>query len=176
MKTQKKKSPHLGIDIGKVIMSPISGGKSDTSFLSGDLQGAMQTPPSPNVFEGVSALVEAFDGNVWLVSKAGANVQFKTKAWLRHWDFFAETRLPRTNVRFCLRRSEKAGHCKQLRLSHFIDDRLDVLQHLRPIAPHLYLFGEQPRLNDIPDWVTHVPNWRQTVEAVMSDIVGDARV
>lgn len=167
---QKKTSPRLGIDIGKVIMSPISGGKSDTSFLSGDLQRAMQTPPSPNAFEGVKALVDAFDSQAWLVSKAGPNVQFKTKEWLKHWKFFAETGLPRDNVRFCLQRPEKAGHCKQLKISHFIDDRLDVLEHLRGIVSHLYIFGEQPRLNNIPDWVTHVADWRQTVETVVQDL------
>lgn len=151
-------------------MSPVSGGKSDTTFLSGDLQRAMQTPPSPNAFEGVRTLVDAFDGGAWLISKAGPNVQFKTKEWLKHWSFFAETGLPRGNLRFCMRRPEKAGHCKQLKISHFVDDRLDVLEHLRGVVPNLYLFGEQPRLRSAPDWVTPVLDWEQTVEIILQDL------
>lgn len=170
MNKQHKNSPRVGIDIGRVIMSAISDGKSDTSFLSGDLQRAMKTAPAPNAFEGVNALVEAFDGQAWLVSKAGPSVQFKTKEWLKHWKFFAETGLPRGNLRFCLRRPEKAGHCKQLKISHFIDDRLDVLEHLRGVVPHLYLFGEQPHLECIPGWTKHVTDWQHTVEVVLQDL------
>lgn len=169
MKQQRTPPPRLGIDIGKVIMEPIRGGKADTAFLSGSLERAMETPPAPGAFDGVRTLVEAFAGQAWLVSKAGPNVQAKTRRWLRHWDFFAATGLAPKHLRFCLRREDKAGHAKQLKLTHFIDDRLDVLEHLRGIVPHLYLFGEQPRLKHIPDWVTPVADWPHTVARVLAD-------
>jgi hypothetical protein len=165
--------PHIGIDIGKVIMAPVQGGKTDTSFLQGDLARALQTPPSPGAIAGVRRLVEAFGGQAWLISKAGPSVQFKTKQWLRHWDFYRETGLPQSHLRFCLRRPEKAGHCKQLLITHFIDDRLDVLKHLRGLTEQLYLFGEQPKLDRIPDWVVHVVDWRETTERVLADLSGE---
>ncbi len=160
-----KNHPRIGIDIGRVIMAPVKDGKADTSFLSGSLERAMETPPSPGAFDAVRDLVELFDGEAWLVSKCGKTVQDKTKRWLRHWDFYGETGLRPENLRFCLKRPEKAGHCKQLKLTYFIDDRLDVLEHLEGIVPNLYLFGEQ-KTNDFPGWLTHVPNWAEAWDAV----------
>lgn len=162
--------PKIGIDIGRVIIGPVIGGKADTSFLGGTLEKALETPPSPHAFESIAKLVEIFGGHAWLVSKCGPNVQQKTKAWLRHWNFHNITGLPAGNVRFCLERPQKAHHCKQLKLTHFIDDRLDVLQHLRDLVPNLYLFGEQPKLEEIPEWVSHVENWPATVDAIASSL------
>lgn len=175
MSNHRNKSPRLGIDIGRVIMAPIKGGKADTSFLSGSLERAMQTPPSPGALEGVARLVEAFDGQAWLISKAGPRVQDKTKRWLRHWDFYRITGLPQNHLRFCLERSQKAGHCKQLCITHFIDDRLDVLAHLKGPVPNLYLFGEQPTLDAAPDWVAHVADWNEATSAVLRDRTGVGR-
>ena len=174
MATSKIRQPRIGIDIGRVIMAPVQGGKADTSFLRGDLAQALETPPSPGAFEGVGRLVEAVEGQAWLVSKAGPSVQAKTRRWLRHWDFHGRTGLPRGHLRFCLERRDKAGICKQLLITHFIDDRLDVLKHLRGQVGRLYLFGEQPKLDAIPDWVTPVADWRETTGRVLAELCGTA--
>jgi hypothetical protein len=162
--------PCIGIDIGRVIMAPIKGGKADTAFLSGTLERAMKTPPSPGAFEGVRTLTAAFGGRAWLISKAGPNVQQKTKVWLQHWGFYDATGLPPEQVLFCLQRPQKAEHCRQLKITHFIDDRLDVLEAMRGEVPFLYLFGEQPRLEEIPDWTVHVADWEQTANAVLHQL------
>lgn len=173
MNKHRNSEPRIGIDIGRVIMTPVKGGKADTSFLSGSLEKALATPPSPGAFVGVRSLVSAFGGRAWLVSKAGPKVQYKTKQWLRHWDFYGETGLPRAHLRFCLERSQKVGHCRQLKITHFVDDRLDVLEHLHGSVAKLYLFGEQPSLDEVPDWVTPVADWRETTEAVLRDLAPD---
>lgn len=170
MKNIKNITPRVGIDFGKVIISPIKGGKSDTAFLSGNLSCAMQTPPGAGAFAGVRALVDLFAGQAWVVSKAGPSVQQKSTQWMRHWNFHEETGLPFNHLRFCRRRSEKAEHCTQLGITHFIDDRLDVLRHLRGVVPHLYLFGEQPRLNQVPDWVTPISEWSETRSHIIKDL------
>ncbi len=170
MSKQRQSRPRVGIDIGKVIIGPVLGGRADTSFLRGDLAKALETRPAEGALEGVAALVTAFAGQAWLISKARPNTQMKTKHWLRHWDFYAKTGLPPGNLRFCLERRQKAGHCKQLRITHFIDDRLDVLAQLRDLVPHLYLFGEQPDLDGAPDWLTLVIDWEQTTEVVIRDL------
>jgi len=167
MSKKRTTEPRIGIDIGRVIMTPVRGGKADTSFLSGSLERAMQTPPSPGAFEGVKTLAAAFRGKAWLISKAGPNVQQKTKLWLRHWDFYAATGLAPEQVRFCLERPQKAAHCRQLKITHFIDDRLDVLEAMREDVPLLYLFGEQPSLEEIPSWTIHVADWEQATNAVL---------
>lgn len=161
----------IGIDIGRVIIGPVLNGKADTSFLGSTIKKSMETPPSPGALEGVKKLVEVFEGQAWLVSKCGPNVQYKTKKWLHHWDFYQLTGLLEQNVRFCLERHQKAAHCKQLKLNFFIDDRMDVLQHLQGIVPNLFLFGEQKSKVAIPRWVTHVKNWNETVEQVSNRLV-----
>jgi len=169
MKNTTDKKLKLGIDIGRVIMAPVVGGKSDTSFLTGGIEQAMQTPPSPNAIESIIKLINLFNGNVWLVSKAGVNTQNKTLLWLDHREIYQETGLSRDNVRFCRKRHEKAGHCKELGITHFIDDRIDVLKHLKYIVPNLYLFGEQPKLDYIPGWVQHVNDWNEARDNVIKD-------
>ncbi|MEZ5510508.1 MAG: hypothetical protein R3F47_11495, partial [Gammaproteobacteria bacterium] len=84
---KRRSLPKIGIDIGRVIIGPVIGGKADTSFLGGTLEKALETPPSAYAFDSIAKLVDLFDGNAWLVSKCGPNVQQKTKAWLRHWNF-----------------------------------------------------------------------------------------
>lgn len=41
MSDQQDLEPRIGIDIGKVIMTPVAGGKADTSFLGGSFERAM---------------------------------------------------------------------------------------------------------------------------------------
>jgi hypothetical protein len=69
------------------------------------------------------------------------------------------------------RRAEKRGHARELALTHFIDDRADVLEHLRGVVSHLFLFGAQA--GSIPDWVVPVADWRAARAALL---VGDDQV
>ena len=173
MKKMNTQNLRLGIDIGRVIMSPVTGGKSGTTFLNGSLEQAMATPPSPGAIEGVAELVKRFRGLVWLVSKAGPSNQRKTWLWLEHHDFYRRTRLQPAHVRFCLKRHEKAGHCEQIGINYFIDDRLDVLNHIKHCVRKSYLFGEQEAGTVIPNWVTPVANWHATVDIVLEDMQND---
>ncbi len=134
-------APRLGIDIGRVIIAPDGADGSDTSFIGGSLADALSTPPYEGMFEYVPALVDRFQGRVWLVSKAGTRVQEKTLQWLAHHRFHARTGISEANVRFCKHRPEKADHCRDLGITHFIDDREDVLQHLDGLVAHRFLFG-----------------------------------
>ncbi|HWO24359.1 MAG TPA: hypothetical protein VNO30_36695 [Kofleriaceae bacterium] len=133
-KTQPPR-PILGIDIGRVIIGPVDDhGRADTSFLSGTVERAMQTPPAPGALDSIAQLARAFGGDVWLVSKCGAGVQAKTRRWLAHWRFWDVTGIAPDHLRFCLKRPQKADHCRELAITHFIDDRVDVLEHLRGLG------------------------------------------
>jgi hypothetical protein len=150
----------VGIDIGRVIMAPTDAeGRADTSFLHGSETDAMETPPCDDAFRVIAELVRRTKGNVWLVSKAGPRIQKLTLAWLVHWKFHATTGVGPEQVRFCRERRDKAVHARQLRLTHFVDDRLDVLEHLRGKVERLYLFGHQPVRNPRPNWPTEVLTW-----------------
>ncbi|MFG1934882.1 hypothetical protein ACGFK1_30220 [Mycobacterium sp. NPDC048908] len=143
---------------------------ADTSFLGSALQDAMASPATPGAFEVIPRLVTLFDGRAWIISKCGVETQLKTLAWLDHHDFYGRTGLPRGNLRFCRERADKATHCRELGVTHMIDDRLDVHAAIRDVVPHLYLFG--PQDGEIPDWVVHVPDWPSVADRLTSDITG----
>jgi hypothetical protein len=154
MNTQNSR---LGVDIGRVIIGGgVVPGSSDTQFFSGDTARMLATPAVPGAFETLARLVPRFE-EVWLISKCGDRVQRHTRQWLDHHRFAARTGIPRANIRFCLQRPEKALHCEELGITHFIDDKLDVHRALRGIVEHRYLFG--PQRTPPPPWVQHTLTW-----------------
>lgn len=157
----------LAIDFGRVIQGGAGpDGAPDTSFLGSSLEDAVHSPATAGVFEVVPRLVAHFGGRVWVISKCGEKTQKKTLAWLEHNDFYGRTGFPVGNVRFCRQRAEKAEHCRDLGITHIVDDRLDVHEAVRDIVPHRYLFG--PQEAEIPAWVVYVPDW----PAVAARILG----
>ena len=158
-------SASLGIDIGRVLMTPThDDGRPDTSFISGCVEEALQIPASPGALEVISELVPRCAGRVWLVSKANERIEGLTRLWLQEQRFFERVGLPESHVRFCLRREDKRAHALELGLTHFIDDRQDVLQALRGVVRALFLFGTQ--LSPAPDWVMPVATWAEVRRAL----------
>jgi hypothetical protein len=167
MNTQRK--PVLGIDIGRVIMNAAdASGRADTSFLSGTDEDALATPASEGAFEAIAELVRAFEGKVWLVSKCGPRVQQRTLRWLKRHRFFELTGVRQDRVRFCLKRPEKRDHCAAIGATYFVDDRLDVLEHLHGLVPNLYWFGIQRHAGLTPQWVTPTVDWAEARHAILS--------
>ena len=161
----------LGIDIGRVIINAAdSSGKADTSFLSGTEEAALATPASEGAFEAIAELVRAFEGRVWLVSKCGPRIQQLTRRWLRRHEFHERTGLRPDRVRFCLKRPEKREHCAAIGATHFVDDRLDVLEHLVGLVPHLYWFGHQSGSVATPSWTRRTRDWSDARRAILSDL------
>jgi len=158
-------SHRIGIDIGRVLLGPTrEDGGADTSFLSGSDERALSSPPAPGAFEAAARLAERTGGNVWLVSKCGPRIQDLTARWLERQGFWACTGLDREHLRFCLRRPEKRVHAEELRLTHFVDDRLEVLEALRGLVPSLVLFGHQRA--PAPEWVTPALDWPSALVAL----------
>ncbi|MGW0246859.1 hypothetical protein ACWDYH_09495 [Nocardia goodfellowii] len=161
--------PRLGVDFGRVIQGALlEPGDADTVFLDGGFAEAMRTPPSPNAFEVLTRLVTRFEGRVWVISKCGPRVRERTRQWLDQHEFYARTGVPEDNVRFCLERADKAGHCAELGITHMIDDRIEVHRALRGLVPYLYLFGAQSK--PVPDWVRHVPTWDDAEASIVATL------
>ena len=158
----------LGIDVGRVLIGGVAADTPDTSFIGGSLEDALRTPPFEGMFDVVPRLVDKFGGHVWIISKCGPRVQEKTRAWLRHHQFFERTGLDPGHLRFCLQRPQKALHCRELGITHFIDDRPDVLKAMIGVVPHLFLFGPQ-RAGTPPNRAfTPVPNWAEIARILLS--------
>lgn len=145
----------LGVDIGGVIIDRVNDG-TDTSFFSGNY---LQTTAVPGVFEALHQLVEKrFGDRVFLVSKCGRKVQERTLHWLDCHHFYDLTGVRRDRVHFCRERHEKAGICEKLGITHFVDDRLEVLGNLAMVE-NLYLF--QPRPNEVRKFAHHLKRVKQ---------------
>jgi len=155
----------LGIDFGGVIndgSSQPSG--DDTAFLSGGFEAAMATPMMSGAADSVRRLCDRFGGRVWIISKCGPRIQERTEQWLEHHRFFELTNIDPAHIRFCRQRPEKAEHCADLRVSHFVDDRSDVLNHMVGVVEHLYLFG--PRARGEGPAFTRVQSWSEAEDAI----------
>lgn len=155
----------LGIDVGRVLISPGDESKPDTSFIGGSLEHALNTPPYEGMFDVVPALVSRFEGRVWIVSKCGRRIQERTMRWFDHHRFFERTGIASRNVRFCLKRSDKALHCRELGITHFIDDRSDVLEPMVGLVPNLYLFG--PQRAPVALGMRHLATWEDVARELL---------
>lgn len=151
----------LGVDIGGVIIDRVNDG-TDTSFFS---ENYLRTTAVPEAFTALNELVKKrFDENVYLVSKCGKKVSEKTLAWLAHHSFYDLTGIKQDHVYFCRERHEKANICEKLGITHFVDDRLEVLGNLNTVG-ELYLF--QPRTDEVRKFAQHlnrvklVKSWQQ---------------
>jgi len=84
--------------------------------------------------------------------------------------------IQRANVRFCQERPQKAVHCRQLGITHFIDDREDVLAHLDGVVPFRLLFGPQsrPRRRPALDAVEDLGGCQRNSDARSTPIAADS--
>lgn len=127
--------PYLGIDIGGVL-APMAGPDSEGFFGPAWLD----TPVVPDALDVIARLnTDLFEGRIALVSKASKMIANRARNWLYNIDFFTRTGVDPTNVYFVEERPDKAPVCQSLGITHFIDDRLDVLLHLTSVD-HRYLF------------------------------------
>ena len=128
----------LGVDIGNVIIDFRQIDKDDKEFLENRYS---TIPAAEDVFDALKVLNEHLNGRVYLISKATDWGQKKIIAWLADNDFHIKTGIDPKNVIFVGERHEKAYFIEKLGLTHFVDDRLEVLSHMVGLVPHLFLFG-----------------------------------
>lgn len=111
-----------------------------------------------------------FGGHVWIVSKTGERTETLTRQWLHGKDFFRLTGLEESHLRFCRERLQKKPICKELGITHFVDDKILIMQVLRETVSNLYLFGPKSRDYGARCWTTLVEDWTETYEAIVRDL------
>src|SRR6266571_7170723 len=96
------------------------------------------------------------------VSKCGPKIAAMTSSWLAYHAFFERTGIPPENLHFVRRRPEKAPVCAGLGVTHFVDDRVDVLVHMTTVA-HRYLFlgdtAAGAATKPVPSWTVPITSW-----------------
>lgn len=163
--------PRLGIDVGGVIVDLV-GQDSDTSFFGSR---PLDTPAVPDAFATIATLAHgSFEGRAVIISKAGPRVSARTLEWLRHHRFHELTGIAPADVHFVRARSDKAEVCRRLGVTHFVDDRLDVLDALTTVS-HRYLFvgglGSQTRtFSDVSAGITRSETWPQLAAAIRASL------
>lgn len=149
----------LGVDIGGVLrergLVPI-GNYADV-------------PPVDGAFADLRKLGSVFD-KIYVISKSGLEQQQRKRAWLETQHFSSETQIPLDNVRFCLRKEEKARLCWELAVTDFVDNRAEVLSYLGYVR-HRYLFRGDPeeisRFTEVMPYVRCVDSWDELTNCLI---------
>lgn len=161
----------LGIDIGGVIIDRIND-DTDTSFFG---ENYLRTTAVPGAFESIAKLNKfIFKDSVYIISKCGEEVQKKSLNWLVYNRFYDITGISLERIHFCRKRNGKGPISRDIGLTHFIDDRLEVLSYMLDDVKKLYLFRPQER--DLEDWkhllprVTRIESWGELTELLKGEI------
>lgn len=160
-------TPGFGIDFGGVIVKTRKQILGEDTSLE-DLDNAEIA--RAGVFEAIREIVSFFDGRVWIVYKAGSRMQERTRLWLDRERFFSRTALDPAHIRFCRERQEKEKICQELGITHFVDDRVHLMQILRSTVPNLYLFGEPGDERFCPPWAIFVSTWSDLLSLVTGPV------
>ena len=162
--------PVLGLDIGGDLVDRLAEGE-DTSFFGSR---PMETPAVDGAFEAVARLQVAFDYRVHIVSKAGPRIAALSREWLLLHKIISPA-LPASNVHFVTDRADKAPICHRLGVTHFVDDRLSVLNHLTSVDHRILFTGglgvhpsSDPR--DVPADITMLPTWPATTRWILDNL------
>jgi hypothetical protein len=164
---QNTQAEALGVDIGGVVIDRIND-NTDTAFFSGNY---LNTTAVPGAFEALARLVaERFGANVHFVSKCGPTIEGQTREWLEHHDVFARTGIPQGNLRFCRRRRDKAPIAEELGLTHFIDDRLEILGRLTTVPTRILFQPCQPEVERFSRYlglVVRAESWAEVLALLL---------
>ncbi|MES2314630.1 MAG: hypothetical protein V4524_01685 [Patescibacteria group bacterium] len=158
----------LGVDIGNVI---INNRLNDPEVNEVDEAVYAAFPPSEGVFEALKILNDYFDGEVYLISKCTEWAQIQILAWLATHDFYNKTGIKPEHVNFVRKRNEKDAVCIKLGVTHFVDDRLEVLGYMVESTPNLILFQpDQVEMEEFKQFLPHVTvtnNWNEVVKQII---------
>ncbi|MBB4320476.1 hypothetical protein GGE43_004071 [Agrobacterium tumefaciens] len=141
----------IGIDVGGVLLQTQamkSWGNSSVGFLVA-YEGAL------NALQ--TLIIPQFEENWFVISKAEHEHRNQIKESLEHHGFLDSVGGELGNLIFTDTNAEKAEIARDLRLSHFIDDKWDVLRHM-PWLRRLIHFSDAPVSSS--GWnVVHAPTW-----------------
>lgn len=150
-----KKSEKIGYDLGNTILKTIGGEKH----------------PHNGALRVIKRLTqERFGDNSYIVSRVDPEQKLRAEAWLIRDGFHELTGVPRTHVKFCPERIDKAEICSTLGITHMIDDRPEVLAHM-PFVEHRILFQGDPvdyeQFKDQLEGVHRVESWEEIEQLLL---------
>lgn len=120
--------------------------------------------PFPYAFDVLARCVREA-GHVSVISRVSPEQERRARIWIPEHRFCEQTGIAFEDIHFCAERCEKSGIAQRLGLTHFVDDRPEVLAHMDGIVPHRLLFqgdatdyeAHKSRLAD----VCRVDSWKE---------------
>ena len=95
-----------------------------------------------------------------LISKCGPVIQARTMEVLKANGFFDVTGInPDTDVFFCRERSQKASIASPLGVTHFVDDRAEILETLDSVSTRIHFATPTPADVIYGGQLLHARNW-----------------
>lgn len=96
----------------------------------------------------VKKIVETYGAeNIYIISRVRTHhLSMVTGIWLEHHDILKKTNILLDNIYICYQLKDKAKLAAKLKLTHFIDDRLEVLDYF---PEKINLIAFQPTKNAI---------------------------
>jgi hypothetical protein len=158
----------LGIDVGGVIIDLVREERGQDARAT-----YAAARPVTGAFEAIGQLVQRrFGERAWLVSRCDEIDERLIVEWLTRQDFFTRTGIAAERVHFCRERHDKLGICRRLAITHFVDDRLEVLGHLVGVVPHLYWLPSRAvdpeQFNPVQDRVRRAAGWPAIVRELLA--------
>ena len=160
----------LGVDVGGVILDFAPYIDTDLAFAG---ENYLKTPSIEDAIDSLKTLNKSmFAGNIFLVSKHGGDGPERILEWLDGQDFFKKTEIPKSNFHPCGKRNEKADIVKNLGITHFVDDRAEVLNYMIGVVPNLYLFQSldenREDHTEIDGDLVFVENWKELMSILLN--------
>ncbi|MDO8590699.1 MAG: hypothetical protein Q7R65_01835 [bacterium] len=136
----------LGIDIGGVLADRENIPNGAYRSLYNPDDSYLEVLPFPGALDVVDRLNKERFGKVYIVSQIAKTLEERSQNWLNQYGFHEI--IPVSQVHFCEERQQKRPICEKLGITHFIDDRLTVLQYL-DIVKNLFWFRSMEREKDL---------------------------
>jgi hypothetical protein len=140
-----------------------------------DFGNVIQVFGKPMMLEGlrgaIPALRRIFGDNIFVVSRVNdESGALKSIEFLRDQKLFGpEGLIPSiANVRYCLKRQDKAPIAEQLGLTHFVDDRMEVLHHMQSVRFRYAINPTEDQLKNFPTKDVAVVNCWQELLAMLA--------
>ena len=151
----------IGIDIEGVIRAKGNKARSVEEYID--------VNPLSDATRVITALVDKFGSeNIFIISRCPEYAEDGILQWLGNQKFFTNIGFIRSNIYFCLERADKAIIAKQLKLTYFIDDRIDVLDAMKDIVANRILFtgGSNHDNTVIDDSIVVYDNWNSVFDFI----------
>ena len=131
----------------------------------------LAVPEIEGAFDAVRQLrKEKFGNEAYVISMCDEEIEVRSREWLTHTDFVERTGVEWERIIYCRTFAEKAQIAGRIGLTHFVDDRLEVMAGFNN-GERLYLF--QPDKQKSAPFRQHlhkvleVQSWREIVADIL---------